>query len=80
MTDQRRRTFGWILAAVFFFALFMGAGPGILLVNEPKSIPICGLPLPYIYAWGLFWYFVEAVCIVLAFIFVWRQEEDDQKP
>lgn len=79
MTDQQRRKFGWILAAVFFLALFMGAGPGVLLVNQPKTVSVCGLSLPYIYAWGLFWYFVEATCIVLAFVFVWRQEQDEEQ-
>jgi hypothetical protein len=68
----RRRRRGTVLAIVFAAALLMGPGPGILLVNTPQ--PIFGLPA--IYLWGLFWYAVEVGVVVLAYFFVWSDDED----
>lgn len=72
---RRCRTLAWILAAVFALAMIMGTGPGVWLVNEADSI----LGLPLLYAWGLFWYAVQAVVIVTAFLTVWRQADQEEK-
>ena len=70
---KRRRLAGGVIAAVFLFALFMGAGPGLQIANRPERIELgFGLALPSLYAWGLLWYAVEATCLVLAYFLVWR--------
>jgi hypothetical protein len=69
---KNRRTLGAVLAALFAFALIMGPGPGVMLVNTPK--PILGLPA--IYLWGLLWYVVEVVIVVLAYKLVWTDGDE----
>ena len=70
MHAQTKRRTGWILAIAFIVALLMGPGPGMLLVNRPTAI--CGIPA--LYAWGLLWYAVEVVIVVLAYFLVWGDE------
>ena len=73
-----RRVLGWILAVVFLLALILGAGPGILLVNGGGTVHVFGdLELPSLYAWGILWYLVEAVCIILASVHVWREPDEE---
>jgi len=78
MTDPQktppksRRTLGAVLTAVFALALIMGPGPGVMLVNTPKPI----LVLPAIYLWGLLWYVVEVVVVVLAYKLVWTDGDE----
>lgn len=72
------RRLAWILSTVFLVALVMGTGPGLLLVNEPVMVPLgFGLALPALYAWGLLWYAVEVICVVLAYAFVWRDTQEE---
>ena len=61
---------GWWLSMLFLAALFTGAGPGILWVNQPKT----WLGLPQLYAWGIFWCGVEALIVLAAYLTVWRDE------
>lgn len=68
-----RHLFGFILAIIFLLALFMGAGPGVELVNTPE--PWFGLPS--IYTWGLLWYVVQLAVVLLAFFFVWPKADDE---
>ena len=83
MTEPQRKRVSWILTIVFVFALIMGPGPGMLLINSPLSF----LGLPQLYVWGLLWYVVEVVVVVLAYLLVWsprtsereRAEADDNK-
>ena len=71
---------GRILVVVFVLALIMGPGPGLLLVNRAEQLSLLGgFKLPYLYAWGLLWYGVEAACVVLAYFFVWREPGEDQE-
>ena len=71
---------GKVLAAVFALAMVMGPGPGLLLVNQPEQLSLFGiLEIPYLYAWGLLWYGVEAGCVLLAYFFVWRESAGNQK-
>lgn len=60
------------LAAIFALAMFLGAGPGVLLVNQPAT----WLGFPRLYLWGLGWCTVEAVVIVLAYLLVWRSDDE----
>jgi hypothetical protein len=48
--------------------MIMGTGPGVLLVNRPEQ----WLGLPIVYVWGLCWYTVQLVIVVLAYKLVWR--------
>jgi hypothetical protein len=74
---QKRSRAGIWISVAFLAALFMGAGPGLALANRPESVPIgFGLALPALYAWGILWYLVEAACVVLAYVFVWRDPSD----
>lgn len=75
MTEPQRKRLAWILAAAFAVAMLMGPGPGMLLVNRPGSF----LGIPQLYAWGLIWYAVEVLIVVLAYTLIWsprtRREE-----
>ena len=42
------------------------------LVNSPE--PAFGLPR--IYAWGLMWYVVQLTVVTLAFLFVWKRDDE----
>jgi membrane protein implicated in regulation of membrane protease activity len=77
--ELQRKRLAWILATVFVVALLMGPGPGMLLVNRPGEI----LGVPQLYAWGLIWYAVEVVVVLLAYMLIWsprtrRQEQADR--
>ncbi len=75
----RHRRFGLVLFAVFALAMVMGPGPGLRLINpEPtaarESLLILGVPV--VYAWGLFWYGVQAAVVVSACLTIWKPSED----
>ncbi len=70
-----RLKLGWILAAVFALAMVMGAGPGILLVNQPTT----WFGLPRLYVWGMFWCAVEVVVVMAAYLFVWQTHDEAPK-
>ena len=76
-THQRR--FGLVLFAVFALAMVWGPGRGLRLINpEPnaarESLLILGVPV--VYAWGLFWYGVQAAVVVSACLTIWKPSED----
>lgn len=64
----------WILGTIFVFALLMGPGPGLYLVNgwAAEGSTLFGLPL--LYVWALFWCGVEAAVVIVAFRKLWRDE------
>lgn len=66
------------LTLVFALSLILGAGPGVLLVNRPDTI----LGIPLVYAWGLFWYFVQVSVVLIAYFTLWNQlsDEQDERP
>ncbi len=74
MTDAptARRRLGWILAAVFAVAMLLGAGPGILLVNQPST----WFGLPRLYVWGMLWCTVEIIVVVTAYLLVWQTNDE----
>ena len=72
--DARLRL-GRILAAVFALAMILGAGPGILLVNQPAT----WFGLPRLYVWGMFWCAVEIVVVTAAYLFVWQTSDEASK-
>ena len=74
----KRRTLGIMLGLIFVFALVMGTGPGIYLVNPDPGDPAAKLTIfgsvPVIYAWVMFWYMVEAAVAVIAYFCLWKDE------
>ena len=78
MTDRVSKKGGagrWIAIAMAI-ALLMGPGPGMLLVNDTGSLSVGGIQVPYLYAWGLLWYAVEAALVIAACLFVWRDDDE----
>ena len=78
-TKKHRQRLGLVLFLVFALAMVMGPGPGLRLINpEPtaarESLLILGVPV--IYAWGLFWYGVQAAVVVSAYLTIWKPSED----
>ena len=74
-----RRRLGLVLFLVFALAMVMGPGPGLRLVNpEPTAArdSLLFLGLPVIYAWGLFWYGVQAAVVLTACLTIWKPSED----
>lgn len=65
-----------ILLAVFLFALLMGAGPGIYLVNGYAAAGGTFWGMPVLYAWAVGWCAVEAGVVLVAFLTVWRSESE----
>jgi len=59
--------------------MFMGPGPGLRFVNpEPNASgdALLFLGLPVIYAWGLFWYGVQAAVVITASVTLWKSDEE----
>ena len=75
----KKRRLGLVLFLVFALAMVMGPGPGLHLVNpEPATTGegLLFLGLPVIYAWGLFWYGVQAAVVLTACLTLWKPSED----
>ncbi len=67
------------LTVLFVIAVFMGAGPGLHLINPDAADPdavFTTLGLPTIYVWGLFWYAVQFGVIVAAYRRHWTRHDD----
>lgn len=67
------------LVALFLAAVFLGAGPGIHLVNPDATDPTATFTtfgLPTIYVWGLAWYVVQLGVIVVAYRRYWSRADD----
>lgn len=69
---DRRLRLGLVMA--FIFALLMGAGPGLYLVNGYAAAGGTILGMPALYAWAVGWCAVEAVIVLIAYLKVWRHE------
>jgi hypothetical protein len=67
-----------ILASIFLFALIMGPGPGLYLVNpstdNPSSTTFLGMPV--LFAWASFWFFVQAGVVLVAYGRLWTNGND----
>ncbi|WP_145255798.1 hypothetical protein [Planctomycetes bacterium Pan216] len=68
MKDTSRRGLAIALTLAFLFAMVMGTGPGVLLVNHPRSF----LGLPLLYTWAIFWYVVQVMIALVAYFWLWR--------
>lgn len=62
-----------ILIAIFSFAVLMGPGPGVYLVTPPPGRePVTVLDVPVLYLWAVFWFFVMAGVIIVAYQRLWK--------
>ena len=72
---KHRGKLALILSGIFLFALIMGPGPGIYLVNpDSGDAGVTFLGAPVLYAWAVFWFMVQAAVIVVAYFTVWKEE------
>lgn len=77
--SHRSTWFRIALVAVFVLAMFMGAGPGVYLINPSADGPpakILGLPI--VYAWCLIWFAVQVTVIWIAATTIWRYADRDE--
>ena len=67
-----------ILAAIFIFAAIMGPGPGLYLVNpSPEDATTATfLGMPVLFAWAVFWFFVQAGVVLVAYCKLWTKQND----
>ena len=72
MPKVTRRRLEVVLAVTFLLAMLLGAGPGTLLVNTPRT----WFGVPQLYVWGSFWCTVEALVVLAAFLLVWHGDSD----
>ena len=76
-----RKKLGWLLFALFCFALVMGPGPGNFLINPDPADPNAKrffLGIPIVYVWAVFWYGVQATAVGIAYIKLWRTEDESE--
>jgi len=75
---MNRKKLAVILGIIFTFALLMGPGPGIYLVNPDPANPNATFTVlggvPVIYIWAVGWYTVQAVVAIVAYFFVWDKK------
>ena len=76
---KTRSRLGIILFLLFVLAMFMGLRPGLRLVNpDPKATgqALLFLYIPVNYAWGLFWYGVQAAVVTTASVTLWKVNDE----
>jgi hypothetical protein len=74
MSDKSLRN---LIIAAFVVAMIMGPGPGLRLINPDASDPnaiFTFLGIPTVYAWGLFWYVIQLIAIIVAYKKLWKEE------
>ena len=69
-----------ILALVFVFAMILGPGAGVYLVNpgpnhDGPAPTLLGLPI--VYAWAVLWFGVQAAVLVTAYLTIWSRDEQE---
>ena len=75
-SDNKRPLLKRVLIALFVFALIMGPGPGLFLVNSYAANGGTILGLPALYAWAVFWFAVEAGVVLTAYCTIWRNDTE----
>jgi len=63
-----------VLAGLFLFALIMGPGPGIYLINDFAARGGTAFGIPVLYVWAIFWCTVEAVVVTTAYFKLWKKD------
>ncbi len=64
----------WVMGGVFLFALIMGPGPGIYLVNGYAAKGGTILGMPALYFWAVLWFLVEAAVVLTAYLTIWKKD------
>ena len=64
----------WVLGGVFLFALIMGPGPGIYIVNGYAAKGGTILGMPALYFWAVLWFLVEAAVVLTAYLTIWKKD------
>ncbi len=80
-SETGKKKLSIILSLVFIFAMIMGPGPGIHLVDpgpDHKGPAPTLFGLPIIYAWAVLWFGVQAVVLVTAYFTVWTDEVKEE--
>jgi len=67
---------GWLLSALFVFALIMGPGPGLYLINDYAAGGGTILGLPALYFWAVFWCAVESGVVIAAYNLIWKDASE----
>jgi len=76
--SRKRKKLTVLLVAVFIFALLMGPGPGVYLVNPEPGAPHADhffLGMPVVWLWAVFWFMVQGACVVVAYFKLWKEEQ-----
>ena len=74
-----RRKLAAVLGLVFLFAMLMGPGPGLYLVNPDPADPNARFfffGMPVVYVWAVFWFFVQAAVVVIAYVRLWDDRNE----
>ena len=64
-----------VLTGLFLFALLMGPGPGVYLINPDSGSRVSFFGMPVLYVWALFWLVVEIAVVAVAYVKIWSQED-----
>jgi hypothetical protein len=70
---QRKSRLTKILGALFLFAIIMGPGPGLYLINGYAESGGALFGVPVLYAWCVFWFVVETVVVLIASKTLWNK-------
>ena len=78
--QSKRKTLGVILTITFIITVVVGLGIGLALINPDASDPnatfiIFGMPI--IYVWSVFWFFVQAAVVIIAYCCLWGKDSDE---
>jgi len=79
-SKSSRKRLGVILSLLFLGVMLMGPGPGLHLVNPDIDDPtssVMFLGLPIIYLWGLLWYSAQAAILIIAYHWVWVDDDEE---
>ena len=71
-TSKKQSIKKYFLIFVFLFALFMGPGPGAMLI-PPNSV----FGWPALYLWTVFWGIILGGTVTFSAISIWSKEGDD---
>jgi len=68
------------LTVAMIVTMVMGVGPGLELINPDKpgesAFGLWGLPK--VYLWGLLWYAVQLVLVIIACCTLWRTGDESE--
>ena len=72
--DKPSKLGRWLIA-LFLFALIMGPGPGLYLINNYAANGGRILGMPALYSWAVFWFLFEAGIVLTAYLKLWKEND-----